>query len=404
MEESPSANEQITSQVKEVFDIDSVTWSKPEEKSVVRYFGSLLLDSAEAYDKLADSLEPFDLTPLFRKHEGKHLIILIKDLPEPKESNPWINLILFILTLFSVLFAGASYVYAGPETEPTAAILGILSNLGQGWPFAVSLLGILLAHEFGHYLAGKYHKSHVTLPYFIPLPIPFSLGTMGAFIAMKSPPKNKRALLDIGIAGPLSGLVVAIPVLLIGISLSTVSDLPINLSAEDAFMLEGNSIFYLISKYIIHGQWLPEPASYGGVSPIIYWIKYFFTGNPIPLGGLDIQMHQVAWAGWAGLLITALNLIPAGQLDGGHLLYTLFGDKSQRVLPFILAVLVMLGFGWNGWWLWAFLVYFFGRAHAEPLDSITELDRRRKILALIGLIIFLLIFVPIPLRTFIGPL
>jgi membrane-associated protease RseP (regulator of RpoE activity) len=404
MNESPSTNEQITSLIKEVFHIDSVIWSKPEEKSVVSYFGTLLLDSVEAYEKLVEVLEPFDLTPLFRKHEDKHLIILIKDLPEPKESNPWINLILFILTVFSVLFAGASYVYTGSETDPVAAIFGILSNIGQGWPFAVSLLGILLAHEFGHYLVGKYHKSYVTLPYFIPLPIPFSLGTMGAFIAMKSPPKNKRALLDIGIAGPLAGLVIAIPVLMIGISLSTVGDLPTILSAEEGFMLEGNSIFYLISKYIIHGQWLPEPASYGGVSPIMYWIKYFFTGIPVPLGGMDIQMHQVAWAGWAGLLITALNLIPAGQLDGGHLLYTLFGEKSKRILPFILAVLVMLGFGWNGWWLWAFLIFFLGRAHAEPLDSITELDRSRKILALIGLIIFLLIFVPIPLRTLIGPL
>jgi membrane-associated protease RseP (regulator of RpoE activity) len=119
---------------------------------------------------------------------------------------------------------------------------------------------------------------------------------------------------------------------------------------------------------------------------------------------MDIQMHQVAWAGWAGLLITTLNLIPAGQLDGGHLLYTLFGEKSRRIIPFILIILVLLGFGWNGWWLWAFLIFFFGRAHAEPLDTITELDRRRKILSLIGLIVFLLIFVPIPLRAISGPL
>jgi len=404
MDITPSTNENITSQVKDIFQIDSIVWSTSEENSVVRYYGSLLLDSVEAYDKLAEALSPFGLTPLFREHEGKHQIILIKDLPEPKQSNPWVNLGLFILTIFSVLFAGSSYVYTGTETELGEAILGILRNLGQGWPFAVSLLAILLAHEFGHYLAGRYHKSYVTLPYFIPLPIPYSLGTMGAFIAMKSPPKNKRALLDIGIAGPLAGLVVAIPVLLIGISLSTVGDLPTNLSAENGFMLEGNSIFYLISKYIIHGQWLPEPASYGGVSPFIYWIKYFFTGNPFPLGGMDIQMHQVAWAGWAGLLVTALNLIPAGQLDGGHLLYTLFGEKATKVVPIVLGFLVILGFGWNGWWLWAFLIFFMGRSHAEPLDSITELDHRRKILAIIGLIIFLLIFVPIPLRTIIGPL
>jgi membrane-associated protease RseP (regulator of RpoE activity) len=404
MIESPSTNEQITAQVKSIFQIDRIVWGKTEEMGVVQYFGNLLIDSVEAYDKLAEALQPFELTPMFRKHDGKHLIILIDNPPKLKRSNPWVNLALFILTLFSVLFAGASYVYTGTETELGEAIIGILGTIWQGWPFAASLLAILLAHEFGHYLAGRYHKANVTLPYFIPLPIPYSLGTMGAFIAMKSPPKNKRALLDIGLAGPLSGLIIAIPILLLGISLSTVGKLPTSLPPEAGFMMEGNSLFYLFSKYIIHGQWLPEPASYGGVTPIIYWIKYFFTGNPLPLGGLDIQMHQVAWAGWAGLLVTALNLIPVGQLDGGHLIYTLFGEKSKMITPFILAILVILGFGWNGWWLWAFLIFSVGRSHAEPLDSITDLDKKRKILAVIGLIIFFLIFVPVPLMSIVGPL
>ena len=399
MSEELSTQELITSKIKTIFSIDTIIWSKPEDKSIVSFIGELKKDSLEAYDELASSIKSLKLTPLFRKHENQHLIILIDDLPEPKKSNPYINLALFILTIFSVLFAGTSYVYTGTETEIWPTIFGMLKNITLGWPFAVSILGILLAHEFGHYFASRHHKTNVTLPYFIPLPLPFSLGTMGAFIAMKSQPKNKRSLLDIGIAGPLSGLVVAIIVLFIGISLSDVGELPLSFSANEGFMMEGNSIFYLVSKFIIHGKWLPEPVSYNGLSPIIYWVKYVFTGQPFPFGGLDMQMHQVAWAGWAGLLVTSLNLIPAGQLDGGHLLYTLIGKKAQRLLPFILIILISLGFGWNGWWLWAFLIFRFGGKHAEPLDTITELDSKRKTLAIIGLLFFILLFTPIPLSV-----
>ena len=131
----------------------------------------------------------------------------------------------------------------------------------------------------------------------------------------KEPPKNKRILLDIGIAGPLAGLVVAIPVLLLGLSLSRI-DLITNLAPGQGLQLEGNSILYLLSKYIIFGKWLPAPNSYSNLPPLIYWVRYFFTGQPLPWGGLDVQLNSIAWAGWAGLLVTALNLIPAGQLDG----------------------------------------------------------------------------------------
>jgi membrane-associated protease RseP (regulator of RpoE activity) len=262
----------------------------------------------------------------------------------------------------------------------------------------VSLLAILLAHEFGHYLAGRYHRSAVTLPYFIPFPLsPF--GTMGAFIQLKEPPKNKRILLDIGIAGPLAGLIIAIPVLFIGLHLSEVTRLPLIQSGE-TLSLEGNSILYLLAKYIVFGQWLPNPGNAGFINPIIYWIRYFFTGQPVPFGGLDVQLHPVAWAGWAGLLITALNLIPAGQLDGGHLLYVLIGRKARNILPFILVGMIILGFVWSGWWVWAFLTFFLGRIFAEPLDQITPLDPRRKALAILGLFIFLVIFTPIPLSFF----
>lgn len=379
--------------VSKIMRIEEKDWGEEKQDYIIRYRGKLYGESSQAYDTLSKSLRDLEITPKFRLEEERHSIELVKGVVKPRPSNKWLNLILFILTVFSVLFAGTFSNYQGPPEL----------NLDQIWPhlleafklgiaFTVSLLAILLAHEFGHYLAARYHKTSVTLPYFIPFPLSL-FGTMGAFIQLKEPPKNKRILLDIGIAGPLAGLVIAIPVLLIGLSLSEVDLLP-----NQMFSLEGNSIIYLLAKFIVFGQWLPEPGSYEGLNPLIYWVRYFFTGFPDPDGGVDVLLHPVAWAGWAGLLVTALNLIPAGQLDGGHILYALFGKKSQMVLPFILIALIALGTVWSGWWLWALLIFLLGRRHAEPLDQITPLDPNRKILAGFGLIVFILVFTPVPLR------
>ncbi len=393
----------ISPLVSKVLTIEKIRWGSPQLKYVRLYHGVLKIESVEAFDQLSEDLKIHGLSPLFRQNEQLHEIRLIDRLPEPLPTNPTKNIVLFFLTLLSMLIAGASYVYEG-EAESFLAFYGeIFFKLGTGLPFAASLLAILLAHEFGHYLAARYHKTAVTLPYFIPLPLPMSFGTLGAFIQMKEPPKNKRQMLDIGIAGPLAGLIVAIPVLFLGISLSEVSVLPTEINAASSLMLEGNSIFYLAAKYWIKGQLLPAPIDYQGVAPTIYWLKYLFTGYPTPLGGLDIQMHSVAWAGWAGLLVTALNLIPVGQLDGGHILYVLFGKNARKAVPFVLGFLVILGSYWQGWWLWAFMIYFMGRRHAEPMDQITELNPQRKLLSVLGILIFILIFTPVPLRLLTGP-
>ena len=133
-----------------------------------------------------------------------------------------------------------------------------------------------------------------------------------------------------------------------------------------------------------------------------YWFRYFFLGIPTPFGGLDVQLSPVAWAGWAGLLVTALNLIPAGQLDGGHLLYVLLGKRAGRLLPYLIVGLIALGLVWSGWWLWAALIFFLGRTHAQPMDEITPLDPARKALAIFGLLVFVLTFTPVPLRAMLG--
>ncbi len=394
-----SGFEAVDALVRRIFFVEDVTYGTESQGFILRYRGRLAdADSEAAYDRLAGGLAPLGLIPLFRIEEGRHVILIVNKPPAPSLSNPRVNLVLFILTAASVLVSGAMYGMDQPLPGGFWAAAGAL--IARGWPFAVSLIAILGAHELGHYIAGRRHGVHVTLPYFIPLPFsPF--GTMGAFINMKEVPKNKRVLLDIGIAGPLAGLAVTLPVLLLGLSLSRLEPLPAPGAAMIGGTLEGNSILYLLMKYLVFGQLLPAPASTGGLPAALYWLRYYFTGSPLPLGGMDVMLHPVAWAGWAGLLVTSLNLIPAGQLDGGHVMYVLFGkQRLRRWLPFVLAALVILGFFWTGWYIWAAIIFFLGRAYAEPLDQITELDPARRRLAIFVLILFFLIFIPVPLVIF----
>ena len=385
--------------VQRVMAVNDITAGGPKQGFAARFRGRLYLDSIEAYDSLKPVFAQEDTTLLFRSKGEEHIILAVPGLNQPKRSKPWVNLGLFLLTLLSMLLSGVMYGYQGPVgTNLGQLFLNLLRHLDRGIPFAVSLLGILAAHEFGHYLAARYHKTEVSLPFFLPFPgSPF--GTLGAFIQLKEPPRNRRVLLDIGLAGPLAGLMVAIPILLLGLSLSEVGVLPLN--AEEAFgqVLEGNSLIYLGMKFLVTRRLLPIPVDFGGVNPVLYWVRYIFLGLPVPYGGLDVFMHPIAWAGWAGLLVTALNLIPAGQFDGGHVIYVLLGRHAARLLPFIVVALVIMGVVWPGWYLWAGLIFFLGRTYAQPLDDITPLDRRRKALAIIGLIIFLLVFTPVPMRS-----
>ena len=403
-----------------VFHYEDVTLGDQQRGYLVRYHGQLLLDSAEAYDQLAEALRAYEITPLFRVEDGRQTVILVQGINRPTPGRLRTNLIMFGLTVLSVLFVGSLSSYSGPlPSDPLGQVLAVLANLWTGWPFAVSLLSILLAHEFGHYFAGRYHKTAVSLPYFLPLPFP-PLGTLGAFIQMKERPKNTRILFDIGIAGPLAGLVVAIPVLFLGLLLSKVEPIqPATFvkSASQADVcantvslgqtytcagdnsMEGNSVLYLALKFLVKGQLLPAPTRYN-VPPLLYWLRYVFTGAPIPIGGLDVMLHPVALAGWAGLLVTFMNLIPAGQLDGGHVIYSVFGRRVSRILPIILVVTALMGFFWPGWWLWAVIIFFLGRGHAEPLDQITALDPRRRAVAVLMLVIFLLVLTPVPWSVF----
>jgi membrane-associated protease RseP (regulator of RpoE activity) len=402
----------LTNQVARIFRVEDVTVGNPKEW-IARYRGHLLSeDTVSAYDQLADALRPYNITPLFRKEQGgKQIIFLVPSPPVPRITSRWyINAILFILTIFSAMLTRMEI---PPEVVPADGVLSLsflLPYLFTGWPFAASMMGILFAHEMGHYIMCRYYKVPATLPFFIPAPLLSPLGTLGAFIAMRGIPKNKRVLFDVGVAGPLAGLVIAIPVLFIGLSLSHLG--PVGHSAPGTTgILEGNSLFYLFSKYVVFGKLLPEPVSMNGLSPALYWLRYFFSGQPIPYNGLDVQIDNVAFAGWAGLLVTALNLVPVGTLDGGHVAYGLFGEKARRIFPLAIAGLVALSFlpslltfslgAFNfSWLLWVFILFWLGNVRTQPLDDITTLDGKRRALGFFMLLLFILLFTPIPMVSY----
>ena len=403
----------LTSHVSRIFRVEDVTAGEPKEW-IARYRGHLLNeeDSVTAYDQLADAMRPYNITPLFRKEQGgKQLIYLVQSPTVPRlSSNLLISVILFIVTFFSMMLMGVDIPPEQISSDEFSTLQLLFRNIFTGWPFAVSMMGILFAHEMGHYVMCRYYKVPATLPFFIPAPLISPLGTLGAFIAMRGIPKNKRVLFDVGVAGPLAGVVIAIPVLFIGLSLSHLGEIG-PAAPGTSGLLEGNSIFYLFSKYIMFGKLLPEPDSMGGLSPALYWLRYFFTAQPIPFNGLDVQLDPVALAGWAGLLVTALNLVPVGTLDGGHVAYGLFGEKARRIFPVAIGALLALSFlpslltlslgAFNfSWLLWVFILFWLGNVRTQPLDDITPLDGKRRALGFFMLLMFILLFTPIPMVTY----
>jgi len=333
--------------------------------NAVRLRGRLLLPSDQAYEILAERMRPLGRTPLLRKSDAprdeREEVLALPMTFAQARPRPGLALIFFVLTVISCLFVGAQmWEWVGASGQ-------LNLNLLDGLPFAASILAILTAHEFGHYLTARRLGSSTSLPYFIPMPFgPF--GTLGAFIRMAVPPRNRRHLLAVGAAGPLAGLAVALPLLWLGLSLSHVQPLPAN-----GYQMEGNSLLYAAMKYLMFGRLLPS-------------------------GGMDVFIHPVAFAAWAGLLVTGLNLIPAGQLDGGHIVYALLGPKGARLVTWgVLVGLAGLSFLWNGWLLWLGLVALFGRMQDMPLDGLTGLTSRQKLFAAAMLLVFALVFTPIPL-------
>jgi membrane-associated protease RseP (regulator of RpoE activity) len=235
--------------------------------------------------------------------------------------------------------------------------------------YAVSIVIILFAHEMGHYLMCRRHKIRATLPFFIPFPFPMlnPFGTLGAVIKIEDRIPNRKALFDIGIAGPVAGLCFTIPALIIGLKLSTV--VKVTEQSAGTLFLGDSLLFSQLSKLII-----------GKLPP-----------------NTDVALHPVAFAGWAGLFVTALNLMPLGQLDGGHVLYAIFGEKTATIFKIVLAIFIFICAIWYpGWLLFILLIIWFGYRHPPPIDDFTPINQGRRILGYIVFAIFLISFTPVP--------
>ncbi len=345
----------------EVMQIDDMQPLQPGPPGALRIRGQLRYDAQTAYDYLAPRLRKLGYTALLRQERDSVALLAMPGSIAVRDSPLWLAVLLFVLTVASTTFVGGWM----PDTDGTAQY-----SLGLGLAFSAALLSILLAHELGHFLMARRLGVAVSYPFFIPMPF-FLLGTMGAFISMKEPPPHRNGLLSIAIAGPIAGLVVAIPMLILGLLLSEVK--PLVIEPGQQLLMEGNSLLYAAIKIAVFGRFLPA-------------------------GGEDVLLHPVAFAGWAGLLVTGLNLIPAGQLDGGHIFFALFGPQVARIATWVIGLaLVAMGFLWGGWFIWALLIVLFGQQRAPLLNEVTPLDTRMRLLAVAGLIIFVLVFVPRPL-------
>jgi membrane-associated protease RseP (regulator of RpoE activity) len=279
--------------------------------------------------------------------------------------------ILFLLTIVSTTVAGALH-WAGFSLDFGASVVSLTSPelyLNGLW-YSLSILGILGAHEFGHYYACRHYGVDASLPYFLPAPLPLT-GTLGAFIRIRQQIPSKRQLFDIGIAGPIAGFLVAVPVLVIGMNMSRVVAIPPD----------------------FQGIELGEPLLFKAVS----WLKF---GPQVE--GYSVNMHPMAFAAWFGLLATALNLFPIGQLDGGHIAYAVLGRKSTVLTLLMVLCLIGLTFVSRSWIVWTVLtvgmLLTFGPRHPRTLDEDVPLDRTRVLLALFALAMFILCFTPAPLE------
>jgi len=268
--------------------------------------------------------------------------------------------ILFISTVFTVLWAGAYQTNTNPLVGPWDFLMDEPRSLWSGIPFAATLLGILVTHELGHYVLSRLHGVPTSLPLFVP-GLPHFVGTFGAIIRMRAPLTDRRALFDIGVAGPIAGFVVAVIALVIGLRLSTV--VPIQTS---------------------YGMHLGEPL-------LLQFASWVVIGPLAPTA--DVILHPVGFAAWFGLFITSLNLLPIGQLDGGHVAYALLGERQRSVAVALIPILMVFGWlGWKGWFLWVGLAGLMGLAHPPVRNPGRELGGVRLLIGWIALLIFVLTF------------
>jgi membrane-associated protease RseP (regulator of RpoE activity) len=335
---------------------------------VISFAGRLIYDAASSYEEINRRFHAHGYTPLLRRENDEDVVVALEGVVDAsKTGNPLINLLLLVVTIFTTLQAGASI--SGEDL--ISALFGgsvhlIIRAAVAGAPFAVTLMTILGVHELGHYAAARWHGVAATLPYFIPMPFN-GLGTLGAFIAVRSPMRDRQVLFDIGLAGPVAGLAMALPLLVVGLLLSPVH---VPLASPGLTMrVLGSSI--LVDAVVEIFKEVPQ--------------------------GRTLLIHPVFYAAWWGLLVTGINLLPVGQLDGGHVAYGLFGRRAHLLAYSAFAVLMVAGLFYSRTWLiWAFFVLLGGLRHPAPLNDITGLSWPRRLAGGLTALLFVLIIIPNP--------
>lgn len=316
------------------------------------------VDKDEAVLTLKKRLKPSG----YRVRVNEQAEELLIDIRKTKMPIPRINIILFFLTLLTMFLApvlsiesllqpGLAYEYL---TQP-----GIMQGRFE---FTITMITILLFHEFGHYLTGRRRGVMMSLPYF--LPAPNIAGTFGAIIKSRSPITNRRDLIEVGAAGPIAGFIISVIALVIGLQQSRID------------ILEVGTGLYL------------------GDSLLLKFLSWLIIG-PIP-DGYDFFLSPAAFAGWVGLLVTMLNLLPLGQLDGGHIIYGLLGKRQHLIGKLFALGMMILGFWWPGWWFFGILVLLFGIKHPPTLYDSMEIPRHARVMGIVAIIIFIISFIPIP--------
>lgn len=352
--------------------------------------GTLREDLTGASPEVQAALQAWPASAYLHHEDETTHVALVYHASDERGRGPWVNLALFAATLLTTMAAGALMAGLDPFATqvfrlgemaiPYPSALRVTA-LAAGAPFALPLMGVLLAHEMGHYVAARVHRVRATLPYFIPFPPYLSIiGTVGAFIRLKGPTIRRSVLFDVGAAGPLASFALSLPILAIGLALSQVA--PGRATPETPYVIQ------------FAGQpvWLGDGA-------VTHVLATWFA--PGVLGETPILLHPLALVGWLGLFVTALNLLPLGQLDGGHILYALAPKHQPKAARLFMLALLPLGFLWWGWWAWALVIGVLHRGrmnHPRVVQPEKSIGSARRMLGWLLLVIFFLTFVPVPLN------
>ena len=311
-------------------------------------------DLFNAFDEIRTELVPKGYIP-FLSEEAEHFLEVSRR-PQTSYYGVYVNVIMLALTLLSTIYVGSTY-----AADFVATSSSVWTSLFYGFVFfSLPLMLILGIHETGHYIVAKRHKVRASLPFFIPFPL--TIGTFGAFISLRDPVPNKRAMVEIGIAGPLFGFLTALPLM-------------------------------FVASYLSH-MFVPVANAHNPFTinfPLIYQLLHLSTPGSEPI-------FPMVLAVWVGMFATAMNLIPVGQLDGGHVVRGLLGKKASIIDYIFIAFLVIIGWNYNGWWLLAIFVVFMGLTHPPALDDYSPIKGRQVVLGLVGLLMFVLTFTTIPIK------